>query len=103
MTLGSSGQSSEHLLIQLHFHGQHIQRRDAFSDGDDEFDACVDGFPEWSLCRTVLVRLKITEAVAPVAATASRTVLNTAGEVGGAAFSRGWPPTILVPYAMACS
>ena len=31
-------------FIQFHLHGQHIQRRDAFGDSDDELNACVDGF-----------------------------------------------------------
>ncbi|GDA34968.1 hypothetical protein HmCmsJML164_01697 [Escherichia coli] len=31
-------------FIQFHFHRQHIQRRDAFSDGDNQFDACIDSF-----------------------------------------------------------
>ncbi len=31
-------------FVQLHFHGQHIQRRNTFGDGDNQFDACVDRF-----------------------------------------------------------
>src|SRR5690606_5017150 len=31
-------------FIQLHFHGQHIQRRDTFGDGNDELDARVNRF-----------------------------------------------------------
>src|SRR5699024_5575974 len=46
----------------------------------------------------------ITDAVAPVAATASRTVLNTGRPRWVVPPLPGvTPPTILVPYAMACS
>ena len=31
-------------FVQLHLHGQHIQRRDTFGDGDDQLNACVDRF-----------------------------------------------------------
>ena len=31
-------------FVQLHFHGQHIQRRDTFGDGDNQLNARVDCF-----------------------------------------------------------
>nr|GME07389.1 Uncharacterised protein [Ipomoea batatas] len=33
-------------FIQLHLHGQHIQRWDAFGDGDDQLDTCIDSFQD---------------------------------------------------------
>lgn len=33
-------------FVQLHFHGQHVQGRDAFGDGDDQFDAGIDRFQD---------------------------------------------------------
>ncbi len=42
ITPGQFGPITHARFVQLHLHGQHIQRWDTFGDGDDKLNARVD-------------------------------------------------------------